>query len=125
MKFTDLGLAEPILRALSEERYTDPTPIQAAAVPVVLAGRDLIGIAQTGTGKTAAFALPILNRLQRQRGTSGAEELPRARAQPDARTLGANPRQLPDLWPVPQAERHARYRRRADRQADPRTCRRR
>jgi ATP-dependent RNA helicase RhlE len=63
MAFTDLGLAEPILRALTEERYTEPTPIQAAAVPVVVSGRDLIGIAQTGTGKTAAFALPILNRL--------------------------------------------------------------
>ena len=68
MQFTELGLAEPILRALADERYTDPTPIQAAAVPVVLTGRDLIGIAQTGTGKTAAFALPILNRLAASEG---------------------------------------------------------
>jgi len=68
MAFTDLGLAEPILRALIEERYTEPTPIQAAAVPVVVSGRDLIGIAQTGTGKTAAFALPILNRLAASEG---------------------------------------------------------
>ncbi|MEX0853877.1 MAG: DEAD/DEAH box helicase [Bauldia sp.] len=61
--FHTLGLAEPITRALAEERYSTPTPIQSAAIPPVLAGRDLVGIAQTGTGKTAAFALPILNRL--------------------------------------------------------------
>jgi ATP-dependent RNA helicase RhlE len=61
--FNDFGLAEPIARALAQESYTTPTPIQTQAVPLVLAGRDLIGIAQTGTGKTAAFALPILNRL--------------------------------------------------------------
>ncbi len=58
-----LGLAEPINRALVEEGYETPTPIQLQAIPPVLAGRDLVGIAQTGTGKTAAFALPILNRL--------------------------------------------------------------
>jgi ATP-dependent RNA helicase RhlE len=63
MPFQALGLAEPITRALVEARYTAATPIQAAAIPVVLTGRDLIGIAQTGTGKTAAFALPILHQL--------------------------------------------------------------
>ena len=61
--FTDLGLAEPIQRALAAKGYTDPTPIQAQAIPALLAGRDLLGIAQTGTGKTAAFALPSLHRL--------------------------------------------------------------
>jgi ATP-dependent RNA helicase RhlE len=61
--FQDFGLAEPITRALNTEGYVTPTPIQADAIPLVLAGRDLIGIAQTGTGKTAAFALPILHRL--------------------------------------------------------------
>ena len=61
--FTALGLAEPIARALVEERYETPTPIQAAAIPPALEGRDVVGIAQTGTGKTAAFALPILHRL--------------------------------------------------------------
>jgi ATP-dependent RNA helicase RhlE len=61
--FNEFGLAEPLTRALSEEKYVTPTPIQAQAIPVLLEGRDLIGIAQTGTGKTAAFALPILNRL--------------------------------------------------------------
>src|SRR3984957_14005558 len=61
--FKDLGLAKPLLTALAEEGYATPTPIQALAIPTVLLGRDLLGIAQTGTGKTAAFALPILHRL--------------------------------------------------------------
>ncbi len=61
--FTDLGLVKPLLKALAEENYTTPTPIQAQAIPLVLTGKDLLGIAQTGTGKTAAFALPILQRL--------------------------------------------------------------
>ncbi|WP_170149785.1 DEAD/DEAH box helicase [Rhodoplanes roseus] len=61
--FQGFGLAEPIARALVDENYVTPTPIQAQTVPLALAGRDVIGIAQTGTGKTAAFALPILNRL--------------------------------------------------------------
>ena len=63
LPFQTLGLAEPVARALHELGHAEPTPIQAAAIPVVLDGRDLIGIAQTGTGKTAAFALPILNQL--------------------------------------------------------------
>ena len=61
--FSGLGIAEPIRRALSAENYTTPTPIQTQAIPLLLAGRDLLGIAQTGTGKTAAFVLPILQRL--------------------------------------------------------------
>ncbi|MFC0409057.1 DEAD/DEAH box helicase [Roseomonas elaeocarpi] len=61
--FTSLGLAAPILRALEEEGYTTPTPIQAQAIPSALEGRDVLGIAQTGTGKTAAFSLPLLHRL--------------------------------------------------------------
>jgi ATP-dependent RNA helicase RhlE len=61
--FSGLGVAEPIVRALSAENYTHPTPIQVQALPVLLAGRDLLGIAQTGTGKTAAFVLPILQKL--------------------------------------------------------------
>ncbi|HET7085742.1 MAG TPA: DEAD/DEAH box helicase [Rhizomicrobium sp.] len=61
--FESLGIAEPILRALAAENYIHPTPIQAKAVPALLAGRDLLGIAQTGTGKTAAFGLPLLQKL--------------------------------------------------------------
>src|SRR5438046_1886038 len=63
MPFRKLRLAEPLLRALASEGYTTPTPIQAQAIPPVLEGRDVLGCAQTGTGKTAAFALPILHRL--------------------------------------------------------------
>src|ERR1700712_571710 len=61
--FADLGLAEPLLRALETKGYTDPTPIQTQAIPALMEGRDLLGIAQTGTGKTAAFSLPSLHRL--------------------------------------------------------------
>ena len=56
--FQDFGLADPISRALQEENYHTPTPIQAQTIPLALTGRDVVGIAQTGTGKTAAFALP-------------------------------------------------------------------
>jgi ATP-dependent RNA helicase RhlE len=66
-QFSELGLAKPLLKALDAEGYTTPTPIQAKAIPAVMAGRDLQGIAQTGTGKTAAFALPILHRLNAER----------------------------------------------------------
>jgi len=62
--FADLRLQPELLRSLAEEGYTSPTPIQAAAIPQVLAGRDLFGCAQTGTGKTAAFALPLIQRLR-------------------------------------------------------------
>jgi len=61
--FREFGLAEPIMHALVEEKYVTPTPIQTRTIPLVLSDRDVIGIAQTGTGKTAAFALPILHRL--------------------------------------------------------------
>jgi ATP-dependent RNA helicase RhlE len=61
--FADLNLAAPLLRALEAAGHTEPTPIQAQAIPSVLEGRDILGIAQTGTGKTAAFALPVLHRL--------------------------------------------------------------
>jgi ATP-dependent RNA helicase RhlE len=62
-QFAVLGLAEPILRAVTDQGYTIPTPIQAQAIPIVMSGRDLLGAAQTGTGKTAGFTLPLLHRL--------------------------------------------------------------
>ncbi|MBF0334961.1 MAG: DEAD/DEAH box helicase [Alphaproteobacteria bacterium] len=64
--FTDLGLAADLCRAVDAEGYVTPTPIQAGAIPALLQGRDLLGIAQTGTGKTAAFALPVLQRLSQE-----------------------------------------------------------
>ena len=68
VSFADLGLAEPLLRALRTANYTQPTPIQARTIPALLQGRDVLGIAQTGTGKTAAFALPVLQQLAQQGG---------------------------------------------------------
>jgi ATP-dependent RNA helicase RhlE len=70
--FSDFGLAAPILQAVAAEGYATPTPIQSQAIPQVLIGRDLCGIAQTGTGKTAAFALPILQRLSGAPGRKSA-----------------------------------------------------
>jgi ATP-dependent RNA helicase RhlE len=67
MKFSDLGLSAEIQRAIAEQGYDTPTPIQQQAIPVVLAGRDLMACAQTGTGKTAGFTLPILKLLQGKR----------------------------------------------------------
>ena len=66
MDFSQLGLAQPLVKAVSEQGYTTPSPIQQQAIPPVLAGRDLLGCAQTGTGKTAAFSLPLLQRLSGQ-----------------------------------------------------------
>jgi ATP-dependent RNA helicase RhlE len=63
MTFENLNLIAPILEALQAEGYTNPTPIQQQAIPLLLEGRDLLGCAQTGTGKTAAFAIPILQHL--------------------------------------------------------------
>ena len=76
MQFSELNLIAPLLRAVAEEGYDVPTPIQVQAIPHVLAGRDLLGLAQTGTGKTAAFALPILQRLA---STAGAPPTGRRR----------------------------------------------
>jgi ATP-dependent RNA helicase RhlE len=70
-QFKDLGVSAPILKALAAEGYTVPTAIQTQAIPIVLKGRDLVGLAQTGTGKTAAFALPILDLLSANRKHAG------------------------------------------------------
>lgn len=66
MTFENLNLIKPILEALQQEGYETPTPIQAKAIPIVLAGKDLLGCAQTGTGKTAAFSIPILQHLTKR-----------------------------------------------------------
>ncbi len=70
MNFSELGLAPGLLAAVAEKGYTRPTPIQEAAIPAVLSGRDVLAAAQTGTGKTASFVLPILHRLEARRGTT-------------------------------------------------------
>jgi ATP-dependent RNA helicase RhlE len=69
--FSGLGLADPLLKALEAEKYTHPTPIQGQAIPLLLEGRDLLGLAQTGTGKTAAFTLPLLHRLNKNQKPPG------------------------------------------------------
>ena len=66
MQFSDLGLSEQLLKAVAEQGYETPTPIQAQAIPVILQGRDVMAGAQTGTGKTAGFTLPLLQLLQQQ-----------------------------------------------------------
>ena len=66
MPFTKLGLSEPLLKAIAEAGYTIPSPIQQQAIPAVLSGHDLLAAAQTGTGKTAGFALPLLHRLSQK-----------------------------------------------------------
>jgi ATP-dependent RNA helicase RhlE len=86
--FQELGLIEPLQRALAVEKYTTPTPIQAAAIPHLLAGRDLLGCAQTGTGKTAAFALPILQRFDQHRRPA-APRAPRVLVLSPTRELAA------------------------------------
>ena len=77
MTFEALGLAPALLRALADNNYATPTPIQADAIPLILAGHDVLGGAQTGTGKTAAFALPVLNRLSKLTPPAGPRK-PRA-----------------------------------------------
>src|SRR5690606_25068431 len=72
MTFAELGLSEPILRAVIESGYSNPTPIQKQAIPAVLKGGDLLAGAQTGTGKTAGFTLPILQRLSTLPGKPGS-----------------------------------------------------
>ncbi len=89
--FADLGLAEPLLRALTARNHVTPTPIQAKAIPQLLAGSDMLGIAQTGTGKTAAFALPILHQLSQPRGATAPRgpRLPRALIMAPTRELAS------------------------------------
>ena len=117
--FHDFKLNDAITRALDEEKYSTPTPIQAQTIPTVMSGRDVIGIAQTGTGKTAAFALPILHRLAANPRRARAQNLPRPGVEPDARTVRPDPRQLPRLRPASAAQIRAGDRRRLDGRAGP------
>ena len=88
--FNDLGLSEPILRAISDAGYTTPTPIQAKAIPQVLSGGDLLAGAQTGTGKTAGFTLPILHILsQKVRNVEALKNRPRCLMLTPTRELAA------------------------------------
>jgi ATP-dependent RNA helicase RhlE len=81
--FDQLGLADSLLRAVRDEGYETPTPIQLQAIPPVLAGKDLMGCAQTGTGKTAAFALPTLHRLSNNGNKIAADVKRRGRHRRD------------------------------------------
>jgi ATP-dependent RNA helicase RhlE len=96
MHFSDLGLIDPLLRAVAAEGYDVPTPIQQQAIPHILQGRDLLGCAQTGTGKTAAFALPILQRL----AAAPSPAAGRARAPRDARRPRTHPIRVLVLTPT-------------------------
>jgi ATP-dependent RNA helicase RhlE len=82
MSFESLGLAEPILRAIAETGYETPTPIQAQAIPMVLQGVDLLAGAQTGTGKTAGFTLPLLHLMSQPKAASSGS--PQSRPHPHA-----------------------------------------
>ena len=78
MSFNELGLSPHILRAVKELGYEQPTPIQQQAIPAILAGQDVLGGAQTGTGKTAGFTLPMLHRLLANHGRGGRRQLVRS-----------------------------------------------
>ena len=97
MSFQSLGLSQPVLQALALKEYSHATPIQQQAIPTVLTGRDLLGIAQTGTGKTAAFMLPSIDRLGPLEPPRRPARLPHARARPDPRARRPDRRERPRL----------------------------
>src|SRR3954464_6334245 len=101
MSFSHLGLSEKVLAAVAATGYTSPTPIQEQAIPHVLARRDVLGIAQTGTGKTAAFTLPMLTMLENGRARENAAHAdPRA----DARTRRPGRGKLYQVWRQAEAQ---------------------
>ena len=110
ISFADLDLPEPLLRALSSDGYDTPSPIQAAIIPHLLAGRDVIGQAQTGTGKTAAFALPLLTRVHRnaQEDPDAQATKPKGPAAPPAALVLAPTRELA-LQVADAFDRYARH----------------
>lgn len=95
MKFDEMGLAPEIMAAINDVGYTEPTPIQAQAIPVVMQGRDVLGIAQTGTGKTAGFTLPMIHRLMRGRAKA---RMPRTLILEPTRELAAQVAENFDLY---------------------------
>jgi ATP-dependent RNA helicase RhlE len=97
MSFEELGIIEPILKAVARKGYTNPTPIQEKAIPPLLEGRDLLGCAQTGTGKTAAFAIPIIQQLYKERFSSKERRVIRALILTPTRELAA---QIEDSFSV-------------------------
>ena len=97
MTFQDLGLSEKVLQAVTASGYTEPTPIQAQAIPPALSGRDILGIAQTGTGKTAAFVLPMLSRLETGRARA---RMPRTLILEPTRELAAQVEESFDRYGV-------------------------
>ena len=105
--FADLGLTAPMLKALADAGYQRPTPIQAQAVPLALKGRDVIGLAMTGTGKTAAFVIPDHRTIARRPETHA-----RAHPHADSRTVRAGRGEFPQVRQAFRASRHSRVRRR-------------
>src|SRR5574344_1141146 len=74
MTFKELHISEPVLQALEEKKYTEPTPIQEQAIPAACTGKDILGLAQTGTGKTCAFAIPLLEQLSKKANSTGRRQ---------------------------------------------------
>ena len=95
MSFSDLGLSPELLRAVEDAGYTEPTPIQKKAIPIVLQGRDVMGCAQTGTGKTASFALPMIDILASGRARV---RMPRALILEPTRELAAQVAEAFDVY---------------------------
>ena len=96
MSFESLGLIEPLLRAVQETGYTSPTPIQAQAIPAVLTGGDLLAGAQTGTGKTAGFTLPLLHKMAAKPQQAGQKRVIRALILTPTRELAGYEPQIPE-----------------------------
>jgi len=91
VSFNNLQLIEPLLKALQQEGYEKPTPIQEQAIPMILQRRDLLGCAQTGTGKTAAFAIPVLQLMHQQKQTEVHQQSINRRERRNIQTLVLTP----------------------------------
>ena len=122
MSFESLGLAPALLRALADNNYTTPTPIQQQAIPLILAGHDVLGGAQTGTGKTAAFGLPMLQKLAEMPKPEGPRS-PRALVLTPTRELAVQVSEsLRSYGQAPAPERHRALRRRRHAAAGGQRC---